>query len=301
MSMTETFRAGFAAVLGRPNAGKSTLTNALCGTKIAITSSRPETTRRVIRGIVTTESGQIILTDTPGLHRPRTLLGERLGDMVRDSIEDTDCSIVCLPADEKTGPGDRYLLDLAKKSRSPLIAAVTKTDKVSRAGLAERLAEIGQLADFAHVVPLCAPTGDNVDTLRDLIISTLPLSAPLYPLDAVTDESEETLIAELIREAALEMLRDELPHSLAVTIDEMEEVPRENKKDLLRVHASIHVERKSQKGIIIGHKGSRLREIGTQARKNIQKLLDSPVYLDLHVRVAKDWQRDPKQLARLGF
>ncbi|MBR5950080.1 MAG: GTPase Era [Actinomycetaceae bacterium] len=299
--MTENFRAGFAAVLGRPNAGKSTLTNALCGTKIAITSSRPETTRRVIRGIVTTGSGQIILTDTPGLHRPRTLLGERLGDMVRDSIEDTDCGIICLPADEKTGPGDRYLLDLAKKSRSPLIAVVTKTDKVSRAGLAERLAEIGQLADFAHIVPVCAPAGDNVDALRDVIVSSLPLCSPLYPLDAVTDESEETLIAELIREAALEMLRDELPHSLAVTIDETEEVPREGKKDLLRVHASIHVERSSQKGIIIGHKGSRLREIGTQARKSIQKLLDTPVYLDLHVRVAKDWQRDPKQLVRLGF
>lgn len=301
MSIPETYRAGFAAVLGRPNAGKSTLTNALCGRKIAITSSRPETTRRIIRGIVSTDEGQIVLTDTPGLHRPRTLLGERLGDMVRDSIEDTDCIIICLPADEKTGPGDRYLLDLARKSRSPLIAVVTKTDKVSRASLAERLAEIGQLADFEHIVPVCAPKADNVETLCDLVISCLPLSAPLYPLDAVTDESEETLIAELIREAALEMLRDELPHSLAVTIDEMNEEPRERGKPLLRIHASIHVERKSQKGIIIGHKGSRLREIGTQARKNIQKLLDAPVYLDLHVRVAKDWQRDPKQLARLGF
>lgn len=299
------YRAGFAAIVGRPNAGKSTLTNALVGQKVAITSSRPETTRRVIRAIVSAEAGQIILVDTPGMHRPRTLLGERLGDMVRDSLEDTDVIVMCLPADEKIGPGDRYLLDLAVKARRPLVAAVTKTDKVSREDLATHLLEVSQAADFVDIVPVSAVAGDQVDVVRDVVISHLPICPPLYPLDAVTDESEETLIAELIREAALEQLRDELPHSLAVTIDEiLEEPAREGAKDrrpLQRIHASIHVERDSQKGIVIGRKGARLRQIGTDARQSIARLLDSKVYLDLHVRVAKDWQRDPKQLHRLGF
>ncbi len=299
------FRAGFAAIVGRPNAGKSTLANALVGRKVAITSSRPETTRRVIRAIVSTGAGQIVLVDTPGLHRPRTLLGERLGDMVRDSLEDTDVIVVCLPADEKTGPGDRFLLDLARKARKPLVAAVTKTDKVSRKALAARLVEVSETAEFAEIVPVSAVAGEQVEVLRDVVIGLLPDSPPLYPLDAVTDETEETMIAELVREAALERLRDELPHSLAVTIDEiLEEPAREGARDhrpLTRIHATIHVERNSQKGIVIGRRGTRLRDIGTDARAGIGRLLDTKVHLDLHVRVAKDWQRDPKLLARLGF
>lgn len=296
------FRAGFASIVGRPNAGKSTLTNALVGQKVAITSARPETTRRIIRAIVNTEAGQIVLVDTPGLHRPRTLLGERLNDMVRDSLSGVDVVVVCLPADEPTGKGDRFLLDLVAESRVPIIAAVTKADKVEPEVLAQRLAEVSEEADFAEIVPVSAVTGFQVEECRKVLLGRVPLSPPLYPRDAISDESEETLIAELIREAALEELRDELPHSLAVTIEEiLEDEASEGKQARLRIHANLHVERDSQKGIVIGRKGTRLRQIREDSRRSIQRLLDARVFLDLHVKVTKDWQRDPKQLGRLGF
>lgn len=297
----EDFKAGFVCIVGRPNAGKSTLTNALVGRKVAITSGRPETTRRVIRAIVNRPEGQLILVDTPGLHRPRTLLGERLNDMVRDSLEGVDLALVCLPADEKIGPGDRYLINLVTSAHVPMIAVVTKVDTVSREALAEHLLQVQEAGNFADIVPVSALRGEQIDLLAGLATARMPLSAPLYPRDAVTDESEETLIAELIREAALEQLHHELPHSMAVTIEEMEEEQRPGRNVRMRIHANIFLERDSQKGIIIGHKGERLRAIGTQARKSISRLLDMRVYLDLHVKVAKDWQRDPKKLARLGF
>ncbi len=304
-SWPEDFKAGFASIVGRPNAGKSTLTNALVGQKVAITSARPETTRRIIRAIVNREDGQIVLVDTPGLHRPRTLLGERLNDMVRDSLESVDVVIVCLPADEAIGPGDRFLLDLVRQSGVPIIAAVTKADKVSREDLALHLIEVEQEGGFAEIVPVSAVRGEHIDVLSQLVLDRMPPSPPLYPRDAITDETEETLISELIREAALEELNDELPHSIAVTIEEIhEEAARPESKDqrpLMRIHASIHVERDSQKGIVIGKGGSRLRQIGTDARMGISRLLDARIYLDLHVRVAKEWQRDPKKLGRLGF
>ncbi|MDE1653837.1 GTPase Era [Actinotignum schaalii] len=295
------FRAGFASVVGRPNAGKSTLTNAMVGKKVAITSARPETTRRIIRAIVTRDAGQVILVDTPGMHRPRTLLGERLGDMVRDSIADVDTIVMCLPANEKLGPGDKYLLDLAVRAKVPMIAAITKTDLVSREALAEKIAAVAAFHDFVEIVPVSAATMDQVELLTEQIIKQLPVSPPLYPLDAITDETEETLIAELIREAGLEKMREELPHSLAVTIDEIIEDTAPNGVPLVRIHASLHVERDSQKGIVIGRGGARLRQIGRDARKAIKALLGTPVYLDLHVKVSKDWQRDPKMLDRLGF
>lgn len=295
------FRAGFASVVGRPNAGKSTLTNAMVGKKVAITSARPETTRRIIRAIVTRDAGQVILVDTPGMHRPRTLLGERLGDMVRDSIADVDTIIMCLPANEKLGPGDKYLLDLAVRAKVPMIAAITKTDLVTREALAEKIVAVAAFHDFVEIVPVSAATMDQVELLTEQIIKQLPVSPPLYPLDAITDETEETLIAELIREAGLEKMREELPHSLAVTIDEIIEETAPNGGPLVRIHASLHVERDSQKGIVIGCGGARLRQIGRDARKAIKALLGTPVYLDLHVKVSKDWQRDPKMLDRLGF
>ncbi len=301
----EGFRAGFACIVGRPNAGKSTLTNALVGQKVAITSARPETTRRVIRAIVNKDEGQIVLVDTPGLHRPRTLLGERLNDMVRESLGDVDVVVLCLPADEAVGPGDRFLIDLIKQVRTPAIAAVTKADKVSREQLATHLIEVAEAGEFAEIVPVSAVRGEQVDLLASLLLARMPESPPLYPRDAISDETEETLICELIREAALEELRDELPHSLAVTLEEMMEEPaRKGSKDqrpLMRIHANLYVERDSQKGIVIGKGGSRLRQIGQDARKGISRLLDARIYLDLHVKIAKDWQRDPKQLGRLGF
>ncbi|SFW74304.1 GTPase Era [Amycolatopsis australiensis] len=298
--MTE-HRSGFACFVGRPNAGKSTLTNALVGTKVAITSSKPQTTRHAIRGIVHREDAQLVLIDTPGLHRPRTLLGERLNDIVHTTWSEVDVVGFCVPANEKIGPGDKFIAAELQKiaKRTPVIGIVTKTDLVKPDQVAEQLLALQQVMDFAELVPVSAVDGFQVDTLAKLLIERLPEGPQLYPGGELTDEPEQTLVAELIREAALEGVRDELPHSIAVTVEEM--LPREGRDDLIDVHAFLYVERPSQKGIILGHKGERLREVGATARKHIERLLGSKVYLDLHIKVAKDWQRDPRQLRRLGF
>ncbi|MBB1245471.1 GTPase Era [Streptomyces durbertensis] len=302
-------RAGFACFVGRPNAGKSTLTNALVGTKVAITSNRPQTTRHTVRGIVHRPDAQLVLVDTPGLHKPRTLLGERLNDVVRTTWAEVDVIGFCLPADQKTGPGDRFIAnELAKvKKRTPKVAVVTKTDLVDSKTLAEQLLAVDRLGreagiEWAEIVPVSAVSGQQVGLLADLLVPYLPESPPLYPDGDLTDEPEQVMVAELIREAALEGVRDELPHSIAVVVEEM--LPREGRpadRPLLDVHANLYIERPSQKGIIIGPKGSRLKEVGTRSRKHIEALLGTPVFLDLHVKVAKDWQRDPKQLRKLGF
>ncbi|RYU09386.1 GTPase Era [Nocardioides iriomotensis] len=310
--MTETdqpgFRSGFASFVGRPNAGKSTLTNALVGTKVAITSSRPQTTRTVVRGIVHRPDAQLVLVDTPGLHRPRTLLGERLNDLVTTTWAEVDVVAVCFPADEKVGPGDRFIVnELAKVRRTTKIAVATKTDLVEPDRLGQHLLDIQALGeetgtDWAEIVPVSAKSGDQVALLADLLVARLPEGPPLYPDGELTDAPEEAIVAELIREAALEGVRDELPHSIAVVVEEMGlREGRPEDKPLLDIHANVFVERSSQKGIVIGHKGSRLRQVGTDARKGIEAMLGTPVYLDLHVKIAKDWQRDPKQLRRLGF
>jgi GTP-binding protein Era len=301
-------RSGFACFVGRPNAGKSTLTNAIVGTKVAITSSRPQTTRTVVRGIVHRPDAQLVLVDTPGLHRPRTLLGERLNDLVTTTWAEVDVVAACFPADQKPGPGDRFLVnELAKVRRTTKFAVATKTDLVSPDRLAEHLVAIAELGretgtDWAQVVPVSAVNGEQVGLLADLLVDQLPEGPPLYPEGELTDSPEEAIVAELIREAALEGVRDELPHSIAVVVEEMAlKEGRPADKPLLVVHANVFVERSSQKGIVIGHKGSRLREVGTEARHQIEAMLGTPVYLDLHVKIAKDWQRDPKQLRRLGF
>jgi GTP-binding protein Era len=298
--MTE-HRSGFACFVGRPNAGKSTLTNALVGTKVAITSSKPQTTRHAIRGIVHREDAQLVLIDTPGLHRPRTLLGERLNDIVHTTWSEVDVVGFCVPANEKVGPGDKFIAaELAKiAKRTPVIGIVTKTDLVQPQQVAEQLLALQDVMDFAELIPVSAVDGFQVGALADLLVGKLPEGPQLYPGGELTDEPEQTLVAELIREAALEGVRDELPHSIAVTVEEM--LPREGRDDLIDVHAFLFVERPSQKGIILGHKGERLREVGATARKNIEALLGSKVYLDLHIKVAKEWQRDPRQLRRLGF
>lgn len=302
------YRSGFACFVGRPNAGKSTLTNALVGEKIAITSSKPQTTRHAIRGIVHRDDGQLVLVDTPGLHRPRTLLGQRLNDVVRSTWAEVDVIGCCLPADQKVGPGDRYIgAELAQIRRTPKIAIVTKIDLVGPDRLAEQLAAVDRLGselgiDWAEIVPVSATRGDQIDLLTDLLMAQLPEGPPLYPDGELTDEPEATLVAELVREAALEGVRDELPHSLAAVVEEMN--PREGRpadRPLIDVHVNLYVERDSQKAIVIGRGGSRLRAVGTKARQQIERLLGTPVYLDLHVKVAKDWQRDPKALDRLGF
>jgi GTPase len=302
--MTE-FHSGFVCLVGRPNTGKSTLTNALVGTKVAITSKRPQTTRHTIRGIVHRENFQIILVDTPGLHRPRTLLGKRLNDLVRDTYAEVDGIGLCIPADEGIGPGDNWIVDQIRSvaPKTTLVVIVTKIDKVPRDRVAAQLVAVSELvkdsANSVEIVPVSAVTGAQVDVLIDVLAAALPVGPAYYPDGELTDEPEEMLMAEFIREAALEGVRDELPHSLAVVIDEVS--PRDDRDDLIHVHAILYVERDSQKGIIIGKGGVRLREVGTAARGQIEKLLGTKVYLDLRVKVAKNWQSDPKQLGRLGF
>ncbi|STD08056.1 GTPase Era [Dermatophilus congolensis] len=303
---TTNYRAGFACLVGRPNAGKSTLTNAIVGDKVAITSNKPQTTRHTIRGVHTTTTAQLILVDTPGLHKPRTLLGERLNDLVRETLLDVDVVGFCLPADQRVGPGDQFiareLADLRRVKKKPVVAIATKADLVDRERLAQHLIDIDQLGDWSDIVPCSATTGKQVDDVIDIISTHLPASPQLYPTGMLSDESDDVMVAELIREAALEGVRDELPHSLAVVVEEM--VPRENRPahaPLMDVRVNVYVERDSQKAIIIGRGGARLREVGTRARTQIEQRLGQKIYLDLHVKVAKDWQRDPRQLRKLGF
>ena len=300
----EDFRAGFVSIVGRPNVGKSTLTNALVGHKIAITSGRPETTRHNIRGIVHGEGYQLVLVDTPGYHRPRTLLGKRLNDMVREALSEVDVVLFCLPADQRIGPGDQFIARELRVVKRPIIAVATKCDAVPRERVMKHLLSIEKLGEWAAIVPVSSVEGKGIDHLREVLAETVPLSPPLYPEGDVTDESRDTLIAEFIREAALEGVRDELPHSLAVQVEEIIERPRREGDDrppMLDIHVNVYVERDSQKAIIIGRKGSRLKQIGTQSRAHIEELLGQRVFLDLHVRTAKDWQSDPKMLGRLGF
>ena len=304
-----TFRSGFACLVGRPNAGKSTLTNAMVGRKVAITSDRPQTTRRVLRGIVNRPDGQLIMVDTPGLHRPRTLLGERLNDQVRETWSSVDVVGMCLPANQEVGPGDRYIAnELSFLRRKPLVAVVTKVDLVTKAVLAQRLTDVAALAEgagfaWAEVVPVSARTGEQVTLLAERLIAHMPEGPVLFPEgDDYSDEPLEIAVAELIREAALDWVQDELPHSIAVVVEEIE--PREGRpadRPLTDVRASLFVERDTQKAIVIGKAGSRLKQVGTRARREIEALLGVPVYLDIRVKVAKDWQKDPKQLRRLGF
>ena len=305
---TEDFRSGFACLVGRPNAGKSTLTNAMVGRKIAITSDRPQTTRRVLRGIVNRPEGQLVLVDTPGLHRPRTLLGERLNDQVRETWSSVDVVGLCIPADQEVGPGDRFIAtELAGLRRRPIVAIVTKTDTVGRDVVAERLMQVAALGEeiglaWADVVPVSARVGENVEVLVERLIARLPEGPVLFPDGEDDATTAEIAVAEMIREAALDGVQDELPHSIAVVVEEIE--PRADRpadRPLTDVRANLFVERETQKAIVIGKGGARLKQVGTRARREIEELLGTPVFLDIRVKVAKDWQKDPKQLRRLGF
>jgi GTP-binding protein Era len=334
------FRSGFACVVGRPNAGKSTLVNALVGQKVAIASARPQTTRHTIRGIVTRPDAQLVLVDTPGLHKPRTTLGERLNALVRDTWGEVDVVAACFPCDQRVGPGDRYLIgELGRIARGggrndgeipgrgkkilrfaqddnvggarddnvKFVALATKSDLVTPERLRAHLLSLQQAGDelgvpWAHIVPVSALTGDQVDEVADVLFSLLPPGPRFYPEGETTDEPAETVVAELIREAALELVDDELPHSIAVVVEEMgPRADRPADRPLLDIYASIVVERDSQKPIVLGARAERLKRIGTAAREQIARLFGTPVYLDLRVKVLKEWQRDAKKLARLGF
>lgn len=298
------FRAGFVSFVGRPNAGKSTLTNALVGEKIAITSPKPQTTRRAIRGIAHREHGQLIIVDTPGIHRPRTLLGERLNALVESTLSDVDVIGFCVPANEKLGPGDRFISErLHDFPRAKKVAILTKVDQATKTEVFEQLTRLSTLREWDAVIPVSSVTNEQLDVLSDELLALMPVSPPLYEEESTTDEREDDRIAELIREAALREAREELPHSLAATVDDREEREPENEGEvaLLEIYASLYVERDSQKGIVIGKGGSRLRQIGEDARREIEALLGRRVYLSIRVKVMKEWQRDPKALGKLGF
>ena len=298
MSAPGPARAGFVTFVGRPNVGKSTLMNALVGEKVAITSSKPQTTRHAIRGIVHREDGQIVIVDTPGLHRPRTLLGQRLNDLVAHTLSEVDVIALCIPATDKVGPGDRYIVEsLERYPRATKIAVVTKTDAADPSMIAERLLEVNELADWATIIPVSALEGDQLELLMDQILALLPESPPLYPADSNTEQTDEVRIQELIREATLEGVADELPHSIAVTIDEM----NEREDGLLNIFANLWVERDSQKGIIIGKGGQKLKDIGQRARAEVEAFLGRRVHLAIQVKVSKEWQRDSKKIDRLGL
>jgi GTPase len=292
-------KAGLVALVGRPNVGKSTLLNALLGRKLAIMSDKPQTTRSVVRGVLHRPEGQAVLVDTPGLHKPRTLLGQRLNDLVRGTLGEVDLVCLLVDAVAGVGAGDRFLAAEVGKVATPTICVVNKLDAAPRARMAAALQAAAGLGDWAEVVPVSARTGEQLDLLVELVFAHLPEGRPLYPEGHVTDEPEQHLVAELIREKALAMVRDELPHSVAVLVEELGPDPEQ--EDLLVIRAFLFVERASQKPIVLGRGGSVLREIGTRARAELEALFGTRIYLDLRVKVAKEWQRDPRQLSRLGF
>jgi GTPase len=292
-------KAGLVALVGRPNVGKSTLLNALLGRKLAIISDKPQTTRSVVRGVLQRPQGQAVLVDTPGLHKPRTLLGQRLNDLVRGTLAEVDLVCLLVDAAAGVGAGDRFLAAEVARVATTTLCVVNKADAASRAKMVAALQAAAALGDWAEVVPVSARTGQQLDLLVELLFAHLPEGRPLYPDGHLTDEPEQHLLAELIREKALAMVRDELPHSVAVLVDELE--PSPDNPEVLVVRATLFVERASQKPIVLGRGGTVLREIGTRARTELEALLGTRVYLDLHVKVAKEWQRDPRQLARLGF
>ena len=296
------FKAGFIAIVGRPNTGKSTLVNALVGTKIVITSHHPNTTRNPIRGIINRDSFQMIVVDTPGMHKPKTALGTRLNSMVNENINETDAVVLCLPANEDIGAGDEYIAKQIN-SRQEVFLVVTKVDTVSKSDLAAKLVAVTEFArkvgqEKAEIIPISAKNLEQTDLLLDLLAKKLPISPALYPTDINTDQVQELMFADLIREAAIEELYEELPHSVMVTIEEMGE--RDNGK-IFDISATLHVERDSQKGIIIGPQGTKLKAIGSIARKSIENIVGLQVFLQIHVKVSKEWQKDPKLLAKLGF
>jgi GTP-binding protein Era len=295
--VTSGFRSGIVAVVGRPNVGKSTLVNVLVGQKVAIVSDKPQTTRRDIRAIWNAEGAQVVFTDTPGFHKPRTLLGVRLNDLVGDAVDGVDLVLHVVDAAAGVGRGDAFVYhEKVQTTGAPAICVVNKLDAVRGHGEVPQLAAAAGSGTYDEVVPISAKTGKGVGVLRELILGRLPEGPALYPVDDVTDQPLDTRLAEMVREKALQLTHQEVPHSIAVIIEETERTD-----GLLKVHATLVVERDSQKGIVIGKGGHTLKAIGSRAREEMEVFLNTKVFLDLRVKVLKEWQRDPKALQRLGF
>jgi GTP-binding protein Era len=291
-------RSGFCSIVGRPNVGKSTLLNALVGQKIAITTPVPQTTRHAVRGVLHRADAQVVFVDTPGLHKPKTLLGSRLNEVARGTLSGVDLVVFLVDGSVEIGRGDGFIAGLLAELATPVIAAVNKVDRTGRARQLPQLARLAELGDWAEVVPISAATGDNVAALADLIVDRMPEGPPYFPQGQVTDQPPEQLVAEIIREKAITLMREEVPHSIAVVVEELGPGSAEG---VLAVTATLYVERDSQKGIVIGRGGSVLRDIGSRARAELELLLGARIYLDLRVKLSKEWQRDAKKLQRLGY
>ncbi|MDX2343679.1 MAG: GTPase Era [Acidimicrobiia bacterium] len=289
-------RSGFISVVGRPNVGKSTLVNALVGEKVSITSSRPQTTRNTIRGILNKEDMQIVFVDTPGLHRPRTALGSRLNRLVYGSLEETDAVLFVLDATQKIGPGDRLIAERLQEANATTIVVVNKTDIANEGQILEQLSEAAEW-DFAAYVPVSARNGIGTSSILEEVIPLLEEGPQFFPSDVHMDQPEKVYAGELIREKFLHRLREELPHSLAIVVEEIE--PRDS--GVIYVGVTAYVERKSQKGIVIGKGGSLLKTVGAEARTELERFFGRSVYLDIRVKIQEDWQRHDEVLDRLGF
>ena len=307
--MTEEFRSGFVTLVGRPNVGKSTLLNQLVGSKVAIVSDRPQTTRTAIRGVRTTPDNQIVFVDTPGIHKPRTPLGERTNERAVATLGEVDVVCLVVEADAPIGAGDRFVAGLVHQVPTPKLLVVNKIDRAGKPAIVEHLAIAARdLGDFDAYLPLSARTGDGIAALLGEIESRLPEGPRYYPEGTVTEQPETFVAAELVREKLLAIARDELPHSISVSVEELEDIPdadavadADDRDAILRLRADISVERDSQKGIVIGRGGRVLKDAGTAARQELEALLGVRVYLETRVRVERDWQRRAHALDRLGY
>ncbi|WP_059102655.1 GTPase Era [Shouchella shacheensis] len=294
---SEPFKSGFVSIIGRPNVGKSTLLNRVIGQKVAIMSDKPQTTRNKIQGVFTSNEAQVVFIDTPGIHKPKHKLGDFMMKIAGNTLKEVDLILYVIEADAKFGPGEQFIIDRLKETDTPVFLIVNKIDKVHPDKLLEVISAYRDRHDFAEVVPVSALEGHNVPTLMEQVVSYMEEGPQYYPSDQITDHPERFVVAELIREKALHLTREEIPHSLAVVIEQMKH--RENGK--LYIGATVIVERSSQKGIIIGKRGAMLKEIGQLARSDIEALLGSDVFLELWVKVQKDWRNKPTQLRDFGF
>jgi len=292
------FKSGFVAIIGRPNTGKSTLLNFLARRKVAIISDKPQTTRNSIRAVLNFENAQVVLIDTPGLHKPKDALGAHLNQTVRNTLTDVDVVIFMVDASQMIGTGDLFIANEIAPLETPKILVLNKTDKLSQHEVEVQLEVAQQLGGFEDIIPLSASTGDNVDHLIERVVDLLPEGPRYYPTDMITDQPEKVIVAEFIREKVLELTREEIPHSVAVEVQEMK--PRKD-GEIVDIFATVFVERESQKGILIGKGGRMLKEIGSRARKEIENLLGSQVYLDLRVRVKKDWRKEERYIRQFGY